>query len=221
VDVEPGDLLLLVPGVGHSYGPRPGQGWNELYVMFEGPAFDLWRDRGMLDRARPVRHLEPVDHWAREIESITLGLGRTEPEHALGNVCRLLSLLAAAESGPAAAGDAEDRQWLTRARAMLEADPTREVPLPDIASQLSLSYDGFRKRFQRLSGMSPARYRSLRSIDRACDLIAQGDLTNREIAAELGFADEAHFSHRFRALTGMTPSAFRSSLPATGRPVRR
>jgi AraC-like DNA-binding protein len=216
--VEPGDLLLLVPGVGHTYGPRAGQGWNELYVMFHGAVFDVWRDAGLLDPLRPVRHLEPIDHWARELETITLGLRGTDPGHALGNLCRLLSLLAAAESTAAPSFEPDDDQWLTRAAAMLEADLTREVPLPDIAAQLASSYDGFRKRFRRLSGMSPARYRSVRSIDRACELIAQGTLTNREIAAELGFADEAHFSHRFRSLTGTTPSQFRSSLPVGGAP---
>jgi AraC-like DNA-binding protein len=216
--VEPGDLLLLVPGTGHTYGPRLGQGWNEQYVMFEGPVFDVWRDSGLLDPVRPVRHLEPIDHWAHELETITLDLRRAEPGHALGNVCRLLSLLAAAETATAPVIEPDDDQWLARARAMLEVDLTREVPLPDIAAQLVSSYDGFRKRFRRLAGMSPARYRSLRSIDRACELIAQGDLTNREIAAELGFADEAHFSHRFRSLAGTTPSQFRSSLPVAGSP---
>jgi AraC-like DNA-binding protein len=212
----PGDLLLVVPGLGHTYGPPPDQRWSELYVMFDGPVFDLWLHAGLLDPHQPVRHLEPIDRWAREIDTITLALRRADPGHALDNVCRLLSLLAVANRSTATALASDDSTWLARAVAMLEADVTRELALPGMAAQLAISYDGFRKRFRRLAGISPARYRSLRSIDRACELIAEGELTNREIAAELGYGDEAHFSHRFLQVTGTTPSRFRSSLPATG-----
>ena len=48
---------------------------------------------------------------------------------------------------------------------------------------------------------------------RACELLADGELTGRQIAAALGFNDEFHFSRRFHQITGRTPSQFRAALP--------
>lgn len=208
-----GDLLTLFPGIGHTYGPAPGETWSELYVLFDGPVFDLWRSAGLLDPARPVRHLEPVDRWADAFERVFLGMHGTGGGAALSTVCALLSVLADVTATPEPAGDPEDRRWLSEATALLDTDPRREEPLERVATRLSMSYDGFRKRFRRLAGVSPARYRALRSIDRACELLARGDLTGRQIAAALGYADEFHFSHRFRQVTGTTPTRFRASLP--------
>lgn len=41
----------------------------------------------------------------------------------------------------------------------------------------------------------------------------QTDLSDKQIAAELGFCDEFHFSRRFKQITGRSPRAFRSGLP--------
>lgn len=69
-DLGPGDLLLLFPGVGHTYGPIEGGRWTELYVLFDGPVFDLWRDHRVLDPNRPVRHLEPIDRWRSALDGV-------------------------------------------------------------------------------------------------------------------------------------------------------
>jgi AraC-like DNA-binding protein len=211
--LAPGDLLLLFPGLGHTYGPQPGQTWSELYLLFDGPVFDLWRSAGLLDPARPVRRLAPVDRWAAAFERVFVDLQRTGSGAALSTVCALLSVLADAEPTAPREDAQADHWWLSRASALLDADVRREQPLEAIAARLSMSYDGFRKRFRRLAGVSPARYRTQRCIDRACELLAEGELTGRQIAAALGFNDEFHFSRRFRQLTGTTPSQFRSALP--------
>lgn len=39
--VEPGDLLLIFPELGHSYGPVGRSHWSELYLVFDGPVFDF------------------------------------------------------------------------------------------------------------------------------------------------------------------------------------
>jgi len=40
-------------------------------------------------------------------------------------------------------------------------------------------------------------------------LIANGDLSLNEIAQELGYSDQAHFTRAFRRWTGISPAAFR------------
>jgi len=212
--VRAGDLLLIFPELAHTYGPDPTTHWTELFLVFEGPLFDLWRASGLLTPARPVLHLEPIEQWAHRFEAV-LGAPRT-PGAAppLLEICRLqLALGEALLAGSIGARPGDEAAWVERACALLEADLERAADLPDLARDLGMSYDGFRKRFQAAVGVPPARYRTGRAIDRACELMQLGHLSDRQIADRLGFCDEFYFSRRFKQVTGRSPRDFRASLP--------
>lgn len=208
-ELVPGDALLLFPDVEHAYGPTPGERWSEVYLIFEGPVFDLWRSSGVIDPNDPVRHARPVARWLERIEEVA-----DEPRHAsvagtLAEVCRLQGLLAELWGHPGGTSPRAENDGIAAACALLEADHDRTVELPALARSLGMSYETFRKTFARQVGLPPARYRLARQIDRACALMRRGDLADKEIAAKLGFCDEFHFSRRFKQVTGLSPSAFR------------
>lgn len=227
--VSTGDLILLFPDLPHRYGPPEGEFWDQLYVVFDGPVFDLWHANGLLDENRPVCHVSPVERWTQRFAELVFLDEATTAAAVLRDIARLQLLIAEALAASTAdgPGSTDDQLWLARATALLASDLGNPDSLPDVAATLGLSYDGFRKRFRRLAGVTPARYRSQRRLDRACELIIAGDHTDREIAARLGFASESHFSHRFRQLIGSSPSEFRAAAAASGmgggvdRPVRR
>jgi hypothetical protein len=52
--IAAGDLLLLSPGVVHSYGPEAGDDWHEVWLMFDGAVFRALQAGGMLNPARSV-----------------------------------------------------------------------------------------------------------------------------------------------------------------------
>jgi AraC-like DNA-binding protein len=80
-----------------------------------------------------------------------------------------------------------------------------------------LSVEGFRKRFTRVAGQPPTRYRIARRIDRACELLSSGRATVKEAAAAAGFFDQFHFSRRFKQVTGESPAHFRQRLRPAAR----
>jgi AraC-like DNA-binding protein len=49
-------------------------------------------------------------------------------------------------------------------------------------------------------------------MDRAAARLRVDDSPLKEIAAELGFCDEFHFSKLFKRRTGLSPSAYRTQL---------
>jgi AraC-like DNA-binding protein len=198
-----------------SIGPVPPESWTEFYLMFDGPVFDLWRAAGLLDPRQPIHHLEPIEYWAHRLESV-LGAPR-QPGHAppLQEICRLQLVLSDALLAQEVQIAGDEATWVDRASALLDADVERELDLHDLARELGMSYDGFRKRFARAAGMPPSRYRGARAIDRACELMQGGNLTDRQIAERLGFCDEFYFSRRFKQLTGRSPRQFRAELPRT------
>ena len=216
-NIETGDLMILFPDIAHVYNPLPGTHWVTTYICFHGPVFDLWRTQGLLDPRKPVHHAEPVDVWSRRLESVFDASRQVGSAPPLLGICRLQQLLAEVVTG---AGRStvyqDDAQWLDRVSGLIEADLIGPVDWENMARQIGLSAESFRKRFTRLAGQPPARYRMGRLIDRACELMQNRSLKDRQIAESLGFCDEFYFSRRFKAVTGQSPRQFRLNSPMKG-----
>jgi AraC-like DNA-binding protein len=215
VTIKPGDLILISPEVRHIYGAKKGKWWSEFFICFEGPIFDLWFKSRILDMRKPVLHLSPVDYWLKQLQSVRNETQQRGMRPMVIEVCRLQQVLAEAVWSQEMLGISPgDMDWISRACTLLEKDLEREKKMPTVARKLGSSYESFRKRFTKIVGMSPARYRDTRIIERACSLIQEQNLTNKEIAFQLGFCDEFHFSHRFKQIMGKSPQRFRQSIPS-------
>jgi len=215
--VRPGDMIFVFPEVGHRYGPRKGEDWTEVYVVFAGPVFDLWRSAGLLDPARTIVHVEPIEYWTQRIEAIIRGSRRPTAAQPLREICAIQAVLAEVLGG-GAKGPAypQDVQWAAKACLMLESNPTRQLDLTTAAADMGLSYDAYRRRFSRLVGIPPAHYRARCVIDWACHRMREGAMTDKQIAGQLGFCDEFHFSKRFKQIVGLSPRQYRSQTPVMG-----
>ena len=220
-DIRPGDMILVFPDLAHTYGPKGPGVWTTLWLSFAGSIFDLWRGQGLLDDRKPVYHLEPLDVWFHRLDAI-LGVSRlaeygaspsTDYAPPLLEVCRLQMLLAEIVSGAGRqVAYQDDLRWASQACAMLDSTLAAETDWKKIAQQLGTTPETFRKRFTRLVGHPPARYRMRRLVDRACELMQERRLTDKQIADALGFCDEFYFSRRFKQITGTSPRAFRRLL---------
>lgn len=214
-DISAGDLIILFPDVPHRYGPREGEDWSEFYILFQGQVFDQWRASGLLDPAKPVHHLEPVGYWLRRFQSVVETPPGARQLYPLACVCKLQQVLAdvlvSIDEGRI---NAADRRWLDQARALLEQPgPAEEIDWNELAGKLHMSYENFRKRFARLAGIPPSRYRMRGVMERAAEHLLQSRLTLKEVADLCGFCNEFHFSRRFKQIVGLSPRDFRKQLP--------
>jgi AraC-like DNA-binding protein len=66
--------------------------------------------------------------------------------------------------------------------------------------------------FTRELGVSLTRYRNRMRVARALDRLEQGELRLAALAADLGFADQAHLCRTMREHLGHTPTALRRLL---------
>ena len=203
--IRAGDLLLLSPGVVHSYGPETGDDWHEVWLMFEGGVFAALQAGGMLATAHPVWHpgVQPALVSAfRELEAARQAGGVAEVLGA--QVHLLLARLAAV----CAQEPGREPHWLTAACSAMTADLGRPLDLHAVARVSGFSYERFRKLFTAATGLPPARWRLERRIDQAKNLLMAGaDMA--ETAEMLGFCDVYFFSRQFRQVVGMAPGRFR------------
>ncbi|MEU8794501.1 helix-turn-helix transcriptional regulator [Streptomyces sp. NPDC048643] len=97
------------------------------------------------------------------------------------------------------AKDVMDRDW---------AEPG--VDLEALAARAGYSRYHFVRAFKAAYGETPGQYLTHRRIDRAEDLLRTANLSVTEICHLVGFSSLGTFSARFKAWTGLTPSAYRA-----------
>jgi AraC-like DNA-binding protein len=94
-----------------------------------------------------------------------------------------------------------------RARELLAASLGQRLDLDQLSAAVGANKFVLIRQFRRETGTTPHSYRNLLRIERARELLARGAAA-AEIASDLGFADQAHFSRRFKRVVGLTPSSY-------------
>ncbi len=209
-DLDPGDVVLVFPEIPHAYGPVEGAEWTQVYFVFDGPQFVLWRRQGLLNPDQPVLRLGAPEYWRQRLAEVLTRerkAGPGEPMRAMGRFLRVLGDMAATHVELARAG--ED-SWFEESQRLLGDRGAAGWPTPqETAQRVGLTYENFRKRFAQLSGESPGRYQKRRRLEWACASIYHGQMSFKQIADALGFCDVFHFSKAFKQEIGVTPSEYR------------
>lgn len=201
-ELAPGDVLVLVPGLAHTFVPAPGAAWDEFYLFFSGPAFAPWYAQRLLGPERPVLRVGRPDYWLSRFRGVA---DAPDPDPPFPAVARLHALIA---DLLAAAGGGDRAAWMGRACDLLAAEG--RPSLAAVAARLGCSEQVFRKRFRALAGTAPGAWRERRRLDAACALLRAHPVA--EVAARLGFCDAFHFSRRFRRRFGLPPLAYRRAV---------
>ncbi len=97
---------------------------------------------------------------------------------------------------------------IRRAVAYVDDNPDRAISLRELAGAAGLSRFHFGRMFKRQLGVSPARYVEQARIAQAKRLIVEARMSLAGVAQAVGFADQSHFSRRFRVHEGCTPAQF-------------
>ncbi|MGQ0697279.1 MAG: helix-turn-helix domain-containing protein [Panacagrimonas sp.] len=124
----------------------------------------------------------------------------------------ILHLMQSFRPAPGAANAAQQRSSGLRLDAMLDfidsrlTDPLR---IEELAERAGVSRAHFIRRFGDVTGMSPHRYVTLRRIEKAKELLGDVQRGLAQIALDVGFGSQSHFTQVFHSVTGQTPSQFR------------
>ena len=83
--------------------------------------------------------------------------------------------------------------------------------LCDLAAQVSLSEYHFARMFRKSMGVAPHQFVMQRRMARAKALLLSSNQSLTDIALACGFNSASHFSNRFKAAKGITPSQLRAT----------
>jgi len=145
-----------------------------------------------------------------------LAAGRSDVDYRLAEeMMRLLAVAlrdAARRTPLHDEGGPFDRRLVERARAAIHDGDPAAGGLFGLAELVDASPYRLSRAFPRELGVSVTRYRNRVRVGRALDQIGRGESSIADVAASLGFADQAHLTRTVRDHVGQTPAALRRAL---------
>ena len=176
----------------------------------------------IVERARKRSAREPqLDTQCEKIDPFLRGIGNTlrcgfrvarpPTESYLDSLAaaiadHLLSAYDRPSTGPSS-GLAPHR--LQRVCKLVEERLGDGLHVSDMADCVNLSVFHFMRMFRDSTGQSPHAYLTMKRMERAKALLAEGKLPLAQVASVVGYQTQAHFTGVFHCHVGMTPRAYR------------
>lgn len=214
--IEAGTAFLLFPGVWHRYRPAGPTGWEEFWVGFKGPYADYLMQQACFQPDSPLIQIgfnsELLHILTHLVDAVRFSPETSGPLLS----CLTIQVLALVYASAVLMDSDQNRrhQLIQQARFRMHEYAERELDLPQLAGDLNMGYVWFRREFKRIVGTSPGQYHLNLRIRRAGQLLRETRLPVGQIAAQLGFESDFHFSRIFKQKVGLAPSQYRKSTSA-------
>jgi AraC-like DNA-binding protein len=98
-------------------------------------------------------------------------------------------------------------QW-GRVREYCDVHLAEKITLEELAAICNLERFHFLKLFKQTVGMTPHAWVVRLRLERACVLLSHTDRSLTQVAQQVGFYDQSHFSRAFRQAFGVAPSKY-------------
>lgn len=236
--LAPGDVVLLPHGHPHVLADPPGAPavWIGALPSVPGPLPTVHAGQGEPDTeilcgtlrfAPPARellllHLPPVlvGHGGPGLAPFVARLAAELAEHPLGAeavaaaigellfVLALREWVASGEAGPSWLAGLADPA-LARAMGLVQAAPGHDWSAEELARRVGLSRTVFYERFTRATGQTPLAWVTAWRMLVAREALAEGRQGMAEVAAAVGYANEAAFHRAFKRVVGLPPARWR------------
>jgi len=207
-------VITQWPGEPLSYGPSGEHAtWDECYVIYSGAMKGRLIEAGFIREGNPVwpiRNLPAVRAHLKELEQLTQS---AMPESVVDRVDRVWEriLLETLLTTPEPASEAET--MIHDVVAKLRENLAAPFDMDKLAAGQGVSVPTFRRRWLAVMKTPPARYLQELRMQEASRMLVETRLPVKQIARDVGYDDEFHFSRRFRSHAGMAPSDYRRTFP--------
>ncbi len=220
-----GHFMLVIGGHYRTETKSPAHG-DRLPILIYNPPGTWHRDRfespGLffsidLDPGRgreaaeagcpnsPVRLSAPRQHAA--VRRILRACADPVPGDEA--IAESLCLELVGETGVKRTNERARPLWLSRTLQRLQDRPEAAAPVAELAREAGVHPVHLARAFRRHFGCTPGEMQIGLRLGRAAEALRSGARPIAEIALDCGFADQSHFSRRFRGLWGVTPATYR------------
>jgi len=211
VRLTPGTALILDCRRPQRYGTAPAcDHWHHFWIHADGcgvsSLFSVINPEGrttsvIVSGEIRERFLHLLQRIPEETTSAVLSVSL--------DVHRILQFMASASLHEVHERRLFHQDLMEKAADHIREHYAQDLHIETLLSLTHLSRSYFMRLFRRHMGTTPYNFLLLTRITRAKELLETTDLSVSQIADEVGFQNDANFSYRFAAITGVTPGQFR------------
>lgn len=208
----PSTLLVIAPDYAIAKGPEPALSHKHLSgtswafgVLFQAAAGYRLHGSGLpglVGRELPLAEVSPS--FAEVIEAVRTEMSVAPSSSAVHARC--IDLVTTALRPWCSPLDSDER-LINSITDQVETTPSL-TRVDKLAAHTGLDERALQRFTRKRLGLSPKWLIQRRRLQEAGARLAAGDCTVSDLAAELGYADQAHFTRDFSRVIGMTPGAY-------------
>lgn len=149
------------------------------------------------------------------LEGIALGMGRDDAYARAGlrlDFCRMYVMLSEVLDKATQLHIKEESSLAETAHKLIYENYRNAVKVGEVSGNLGISSRHLSRLFHRDYGMSVRDYINLLKIDKARELLANGEMNITQIAFHLGFNSSDYFTSFFKKQIGVSPREYRKSM---------
>ena len=209
--IKEGTILLLFPGVWHTYAPNFNTGWKEYWICFNGTQPQKFRQHKILSPANPVLEIGFNETLLQLYHQILELLNEEKigyKEIIASLTYQIVAQVHCAERRRQF-GSKEIERIIQKAKIYLTENIDKHVELEQLASELNVGYSWFRRMFRHYTGLSPCQYFLQLKLIKAKELLRETSLSIKQISVITGFESQYYFSKYFKKKIGISPSQWR------------
>tara|TARA_Y100001933_G_scaffold265271_2_gene339281 strand:+ start:6400 stop:7383 length:984 start_codon:yes stop_codon:yes gene_type:complete len=207
--LQPGSRIDRHPKLPHTIVRQDIDQWLEFFITLSPSLHRAFMDMGILNPQRVISHVSITTSLIKDclvmIDHMHATAANTDTVSRLVHLFGRFEQNMQANNHPVRLAD-----QLQHAVHLLTDLRSQLTTLPDIAKQVGMTYENFRKQFAREFGKSPQQYRIEHRVGQAKHLLLETDISIESLAQELGYNDVFCFSRQFKTVCGMAPTRFRN-----------
>jgi len=207
--VLPGQVLIIHPGLPHSYGADPDDPWTLWWLHVAGRDLAEFLHAVGMTPSTPVRTVSDIYRVVGLVEEVVHWMGEDSTWENLvaasGAAWHLMALLSADRQPSGSRSTSVDL-----AREYLRNHLAERVAVSDLAAMASVSTSHFAALFRDQVGMPVLQYQTQLRMARARELLDTTAWDVTRVAEEVGYIDPFYFSRLFKKIHGVPPRGYRA-----------
>ncbi|QEC78888.1 AraC family transcriptional regulator [Mucilaginibacter ginsenosidivorax] len=187
--------------------------WSVYWIYFTGPTIEAFNKALKLDVLNQplLIHFNEkgLELWTKIYDTLNQSLCFEHICNANFCLYHLLATFLFPQRHNHGVGD--DRDIITPTINFMRRNINKKLSVEDMSASLHISASHFAYIFKKATGSSPIDYFNQLKMQRACQLLFQGNDKIKTVASDLGYGDPFYFSRMFKQYIGSSPGQYRIS----------
>lgn len=206
----PGCFVQRIPGKPHSTYVKPDGKWLEFFICFGKDLYESLSNMNVLDSNSDVLYpglniaiFDVMINFLHSMKSASqedLPLLLAEAQRIILTIYQMHLNTTIKDEG---------MEVVRQACQVFSANSEKRISAREVAAQLGVGYEKFRKMFKSKMHISPGEYIIQERINKSKSLLIDTSKSIYEVAFVMGYPDSNSFSKQFKKVTGLPPGEFK------------